>query len=54
MDRRARNFRPDLLLLDTNLPDMDGQAVPASIRCDPKFADPPVVFVTRQAMPASG
>jgi CheY-like chemotaxis protein len=52
--RRARHSRPDLLLPDTNLPDMDGQAVQASIRRNPKFADPPVVFVTHQAMTASG
>ena len=50
--RWARRFRPDLLLLDANLPDMDGQAVLASIRRDPELADLPVIFVTGQAMPA--
>ncbi len=49
--RWARRFRPDLLLLDANLPDMDGQAVLASIRRDPEMHDLPVIFVTGQAMP---
>jgi DNA-binding response OmpR family regulator len=49
--RWVRRFRPDLVLLDANLPDMDGQAVLASIRRDPQLADLPVIFVTGQAMP---
>ena len=44
--RWARRFRPDLLLLDTNLPDMDGKAVLAALRRDPELADLPVIFVT--------
>lgn len=49
--RWARRFRPDLILLDVNLPDMDGQAVLASIRRDPELADLPVIFLTGHAMP---
>ena len=38
--------RPDLVLLDVMMPDMDGYAVLARLRADPGTADIPVIFVT--------
>ena len=42
----AAGFRPDLLLLHTRMPDLDGLALLASLRGVPHLADTPVVFVT--------
>lgn len=47
----ARRFRPDLLLLDANLPDMDGPATLEAFRHQPAFADLPVIFMTGRAHP---
>jgi CheY-like chemotaxis protein len=41
-DRR----RPDLILLDLNLPLMDGREVLAEVREDPAFTDIPIVILT--------
>ena len=38
--------RPDLILLDLNLPIMDGREVLAAIRQDPELTDLPVVVLT--------
>jgi len=38
--------RPDLVLLDVMMPDMDGYAVFASLRANPATAGIPVIFVT--------
>lgn len=38
--------RPDLILLDIVMPDMDGYAVLHSLRGDPATRDIPVIFVT--------
>ena len=38
--------RPDLILLDLNLPLMDGRAVLEAIRADPAITDIPVVVLT--------
>jgi len=38
--------RPDLILLDVMMPDMDGYSVLARLREDPATADVPVIFVT--------
>ena len=48
----ARSCRPDLLLLDIHLPDIDGYQVLARLRADPATRTLPVVAVTAQAMPA--
>ena len=47
----ARAHRPDLVLLDINLPDMNGDALLAELRADPRTRDIPAVAVTANAMP---
>jgi len=42
----ARAQRPDLILLDAVMPDMDGYAVLAALRAEPQTRDIPVIFVT--------
>ena len=46
----ARTSRPDLVLLDIQLPDIDGERVLTLLREDPVLADVPVVAVTAYAM----
>ncbi len=48
----ARSQRPQLVLLDLQLPDLDGYAVMRALRADPRTADIPVVAVTAFAMPS--
>jgi len=43
--------RPDLVLLDINLPGMSGHEVLDRLRADPRFADLPCVAVSADAMP---
>lgn len=45
----ARAWRPDLILLDVMMPEMDGPAVLARLREDPATAAIPVVFITARA-----
>ena len=47
----ARDLRPDIVMLDINLPDMDGYEVIARLRADPATAAIPVLAVTANAMP---
>ncbi|MGH2679307.1 MAG: ATP-binding protein [Actinomycetota bacterium] len=47
----ARDHRPELILLDLNLPDMRGQEVLARLRADPATADVPVVVISADATP---
>jgi putative two-component system response regulator len=42
----ARNHPPDLILLDINMPDLDGYTVCARLKADPRTADIPVIFVS--------
>ena len=42
----ARQFEPDLILLDVMMPHMDGGDVAAQIRGDAALRDVPVVFLT--------
>jgi DNA-binding response OmpR family regulator len=42
----ARLHRPDLILLDANLPGLDGYSVCRLLKLDPDLADTPVVFMT--------
>ena len=47
----ARDHRPDLILLDLNLPDMRGEEVLARLHSDPSTADLPVVVISADATP---
>ena len=47
----ARGLRPGLILLDINLPDMDGYEVLRTLRADSHTADIPVFAVTSNALP---
>ena len=42
----ARQHRPDLILLDANLPGLDGYSVCRLLKLDPDLADTPVIFMT--------
>src|SRR6478672_10849368 len=42
----APRLKPDLILLDVVMPDMDGYRVCAELQQDPALAFTPVVFVT--------
>lgn len=45
-----RVSKPDLLLLDISLPEMDGPSVLKEIRADPVLRDLPVIALTAHAM----
>lgn len=45
----ATIHRPDLILLDINMPGLDGYRVLAELRADPKTAEIPVIAVTANA-----
>lgn len=42
----AREFRPDLILLDVVMPGVDGGDVAAEIKADAALKDTPIVFLT--------
>jgi len=46
----AEDKHPDLILLDINLPDIDGTEVTARLKKNPLLADIPVVALTANAM----
>jgi CheY-like chemotaxis protein len=46
----AVTIRPDLILLDIQLPGMDGYAVTRALKQDPRFKHIPIVAVTSYAM----
>ena len=43
---KARNVRPDLILLDVMMPELDGFAVTRRIRQDPAVRSMPIILVT--------
>ena len=47
---RARDLRPDLILLDIQLPGMDGYAVALALRKIEALRDTPIIAVTSYAM----
>jgi diguanylate cyclase (GGDEF)-like protein/PAS domain S-box-containing protein len=42
----ASQVNPDVILLDINMPDMDGFDVCKTLRNDPRFVDTPIMFLT--------
>ena len=42
----ARDFRPDVILLDIMMPETDGGEVAAQIEADPELQGTPVIFLT--------
>jgi two-component system, OmpR family, response regulator len=42
----ARNFRPDVILLDIVMPEVDGGEVAAQIQADPDLQRTPIIFLT--------
>lgn len=42
----AEKFKPDLILLDLIMPEMDGREVAAQFRTNPKFKTVPIIFLT--------
>jgi two-component system, cell cycle response regulator DivK len=48
--RLAGQTEPDLILLDIQLPEMDGYAVAQALRSNPALDDVPIVAVTSYAM----
>jgi len=48
----ARSHRPDAILLDVMMPDMDGPAALTALRADPSTRDIPVLFLTAKTQQA--
>ncbi len=44
--RLAQTERPDVILLDRMMPEMDGLGMLARLQADPRTADIPVIFLT--------
>jgi CheY-like chemotaxis protein len=42
----AREFDPDLVVLDIMMPELDGSEVAAALKADPVTRDVPVIFLT--------
>lgn len=51
-DDYAEATRPDLILLDLNLPDIPGDVVLRNLRHDPDLRDVPVVMISGDAIPS--
>lgn len=43
---KARNFKPDVILLDIMMPVMDGYDVCEALKKDPGFTGTPIIFLT--------
>lgn len=42
----AKEFKPDLVLLDVMMPEVDGGDIAAMLQADPEMKDIPIVFLT--------
>ena len=49
----AITHRPDLILLDLHLPDMDGEQVLASVRATPAMQGTPILILSADALPST-
>ena len=47
----AREFKPDLILLDVMMPDLDGGEAAAQIQADPLLRETPIIFLTAAVKP---
>jgi CheY-like chemotaxis protein len=47
---QARQYHPDLIILDLHMPGLDGFGVIAELRSDPQFDSTPIVALTATAM----
>ena len=47
--KQAQHFRPDIIILDMNMPDQSGFTTLQQLRADPCTASIPVVFLTATA-----
>ncbi len=43
---KARGFKPDVILLDIMMPDIDGYNICQELKKDPEFVDTPIIFLT--------
>lgn len=48
--RVLESVRPDLILMDINMPDIDGYTLTAKIRAIPGFRDIPIIALTANVM----
>ena len=44
--KKAREFKPDVVLLDIMMPGSDGYAICQELKQDPDFAETPIIFLT--------
>jgi DNA-binding response OmpR family regulator len=49
---RLRDFKPDLIILDRGLPDVDGLDFCRELKSQPEFAHIPVLFLSARKSPA--
>jgi two-component system cell cycle response regulator DivK len=47
---KAQSERPDLILMDINLPDIDGIEATRRLKADPEMAHVPIIALTANAM----
>ena len=47
--QQVRGWHPDLILLDAEMPGMDGFQVCETVKADPELRDIPVIFLTAKA-----
>jgi len=51
--QKAQEIHPDLIIMDVNMPGMNGFQVVQALKSDPKSADIPIVMLTSSETPES-